>query len=83
MLSGQLALEVALAVGPGLVLGRYLAELIAGTVDPEMYRFPVIIRPATYVFAAAVVIVSALASTVLVRRRLRQLDLIEVLKTRD
>ena len=53
------------------------------TVDPEMYRFPVIIRPFTYVFAAGVVLLSALASTVLVRRRVRRLNLIEVLKTRD
>jgi putative ABC transport system permease protein len=83
MLSGQLALEVVLALAPGLLLGRALSELIMTTVDPEMYRFPVIIRPETYLFAASVVLVSALASTVLVRRRVRRLNLIEVLKTRD
>ena len=49
----------------------------------ELYRIPLIVQPSTYAFAATVVLVSALVSGWLVRRKLDRLDLIAVLKTRD
>jgi putative ABC transport system permease protein len=48
-----------------------------------MYRVPLIIEPSTYAFAALVVLVAAAVSSLLVRRRLDELDLIEVLKTKE
>jgi putative ABC transport system permease protein len=80
---GQLAIETALAIPPGCLLGRLGAEAIASTVNPELFRFPVIIRGQTYVFAVAVVAGAALLSALLVRRRIDHLDLVEVLKTRE
>jgi putative ABC transport system permease protein len=51
--------------------------------DTEMYRIPLVVDRATYAFAATVVIIAALLSGLLVRRRLDRLDLIAVLKTRE
>jgi len=52
-------------------------------VDPERYRLPVVLSLETYGFAVAVVLGAATVSALLVRRRLDQLDLIGVLKTRE
>jgi putative ABC transport system permease protein len=53
------------------------------SVDNELFSFPAIVAPATYAFAALVVLLSGLLSALLVRRRLDHLDLISVLKTRE
>jgi putative ABC transport system permease protein len=83
ILLGQIALEVALAILPGLVIGRALCDLIMSTTDPELYRFPTVISPTTYLASALVVVGAAVGSALLVRRRVDHLDLVQVLKTRD
>lgn len=80
---GQLAIETLLSVLPGCVLGRLGAEAVASTVNPELFKFPVIIGGKTYAFAIAVVVAAAIVSALLVRRRIDSLDLVEVLKTRE
>ncbi|HXK18252.1 MAG TPA: FtsX-like permease family protein [Polyangiaceae bacterium] len=84
VLFGGLAIEVALAVPLGLVLGRVWAEQFMRTsLDPETFRWSVTVAPRTYFMAATVAIVSAAASALWVRRSLNDLDLIGVLKTRE
>lgn len=83
VLLGQVAVEVALAIVPGVLLGDAGARAIASTADPELYRFPVVISPGTYVASVLVVIGAAIVSALLVRRRIDHLDLVSVLKTRD
>ena len=48
-----------------------------------MYRIPAVIKPATYLFSAAVVGIATLFSGLVVRRKLDHLDLVGVLKTRE
>ena len=83
ILLGELAIQVFVAIPIGLVLGRLFAEALATGVDPENFRFPVIVSPRTYAFATLITLASAFASALFVRRKLDQLDLIGVLKTRD
>lgn len=83
VLLGEMGVQVALAIPPGLWIGKQLCIAIAGTVDPERYRLPVVLSLETYGFAVAVVLGAATVSALLVRRRLDQLDLIGVLKTRE
>jgi putative ABC transport system permease protein len=83
ILLGELSLQVLLALVPGMMIGAWMAEGMMAQADPEMYRFPVIISERTYAFAAVVTVAAALASALLVRRRLDNLDLIGVLKTRE
>jgi putative ABC transport system permease protein len=83
VLLGEMAVQVILAIPPGLWIGYQLCLGIAGSVDPEQYRLPVVLTPATYGFAVAVVLLAAAVSALLVRRRLDRLDLIGVLKTRE
>jgi putative ABC transport system permease protein len=83
ILLGELALQVALAIPVGFPLGKFFAVAMMSTVDPEQYRFPLVVSTATYAFSASVVVVAAVVSALIVRRRVDHLDLIGVLKTRE
>lgn len=83
VLLGEMAIQVVLGIPLGIWLGLQLALGIASTVDPERYRLPSIISPNTVAWATGVTLLAALASALLVRRRLDHLDLVAVLKTRE
>jgi len=83
VLLGELAFYVIIGIPLGCWFGRLLVDLIMSTVDPEGYRMPAIVTARTYAFAATTTIVAALASALVVRRKLDHLDLVAVLKTRE
>jgi putative ABC transport system permease protein len=83
ILLSELAVQVLLAIPIGLAFGYWWCLGIAGTIDPETYRLPIVISGKTYGFATSVALLSGLASALLVRRKLDRLDLIAVLKTRQ
>ncbi len=83
ILLGELAIVTLLAVPLGLWFGYLVAALTVSTLDLELFRFPLVIERTTYGLASAVVITASVASGLLVRRRLDQLDLIGVLKSRE
>lgn len=83
ILLGELALLTLVALPIGLAFGRGLCGYIAWAVNNDMYRVPLIVEPSTYAFAALCVLLAAGASGLLVRQRLDNLDLIEVLKTKE
>lgn len=83
VLVGELGATVALAIVPGLAFGEFLVVAMMQTADPEMYRLPVVITNPVRFFAAAVTVAAALASALVVRRKLDALDLVAVLKARE
>jgi putative ABC transport system permease protein len=83
ILLGELAVQVLLALLPGIVFGRLLSEWLMAQSDPELYRFPVVISAQTYSFAMLVALAASLVSALLVRRSLDRLDLVSVLKSRE
>lgn len=83
ILLGELALLTLLALPLGAALGYALAWSMVQSLDTDLFRIPLIIYPSTYGYAVVVVVVAALASGLLVRRRIDRLDLIAVLKTRE
>lgn len=82
ILLGELAVQVLLALPIGMWMGAEAAEALLA-IDPENFRMPAVISSKTYAFAGLVTMVAALASGLLVRRKLDRLDLIGVLKTRE
>ncbi|WP_297820041.1 hypothetical protein [uncultured Paraglaciecola sp.] len=56
---------------------------MAQSFDTEMYRIPLVIEASTYGYAIVWVVIAAILSAALVRRRVNKLDLIRVLKTRE
>jgi putative ABC transport system permease protein len=83
ILVGELSVQILAAIPLGLVIGTWLSRAMMSAVDPETYRFPVIISNQTYAFATVVALGSGFVSALLVRHRLNRLDLIGVLKTRE
>ncbi len=83
ILLGELAVITCLAIPLGLVMGYAFCWLAIASVNQELFRLPLVVAPSTYAFAATVVVLATLASAWIVRRRLDELDLIGVLKSRE
>ena len=83
ILLGELALLTLAALPLGFLVGRGIAEFMAAGLRSELFRIPMVIEPRTFAFAATVVLVSALISSIVVWRKLVLLDLVAVLKARE
>lgn len=83
ILLGELAIEIVLAMPLGMLLGYLLSKGIVSAIQSDEFYFPLVIAPATYAFSAICVVVAGVVSAFIVRRRVDQLDLVSVLKTRE
>ena len=83
ILLGELGLLTLLAIPLGFLLGRGLCAYMASALSSDLYQIPLIINPSSYAFAASVVLVCSLISSMLIGRQLKHLDLVGVLKTRE
>jgi putative ABC transport system permease protein len=83
ILIGETGVLTLFALPLGAACGYGLAALLVRGFETELFRVPFIIAPATYGWAMLVGVGATAASVLLVRRRLDQLDLIGVLKTRE
>ena len=83
MLVGELAVLTLVALPFGLVLGSQLARAIVAASSTETVRIPLVLTTRTYVTAVMIVVLSSALSFAVVGRRIRQLDLIGVLKARE
>jgi putative ABC transport system permease protein len=83
LLLGELALGIAIALPLGMFLGWALTHTLVELMRSDQFFFPVVIRPRTYAWAALCVVGAGLASAMVVRRRIDQLDMVAALKTRE
>jgi putative ABC transport system permease protein len=83
ILLGELAVLTLIALPFGFMFGRALCAYLVSEFESDLYRIPLVLEPDAYSFATVVILVSAIISGYLVWRRLRRLDLIAVLKTRE
>jgi putative ABC transport system permease protein len=83
MLLGEQALLTLAAIPLGFAVGYGVCSLIPMAVASELFRLPLVISRESYLFAFAIVAAASALSGLVVVRRLRHLDLIEVLKTRE
>jgi len=83
MLFGELALLGVLSVPLGFAVGVGLCAAMAQALSSELFRLPLAISPRTFGWSVSVLIVAGVASSWLVRRRLDQVNLVAVLKTRE
>lgn len=83
ILVGELALLTLAALPLGCVIGYGLTILIITLFTTDLYQMPFGLAPRTYGWSAIVVIVSAAVSCAIVAWRIRTLDLVRVLKTRE
>ena len=83
MLLGEQAILTLAAVPLGFAIGYGICSLMPIWLNTELYRMPMVINRSTYAISFLVVVIAAFASGALVQWRLRHLDLVEVLKTRE
>ncbi len=83
MLILEQVILTAVAIPIGFVLGYGLSALLVGAYDSEVYRMPLVVSRATRAFAFIVVAIAVTGSSLVVLRRIKRLDLVEVLKTRE
>jgi putative ABC transport system permease protein len=83
ILLGELAVLTLLALPVGCLLGTGMAWLMVHNFDTELFRIPLVIEPSTYGKSLLVVLAAAIGSAAIVRQRIKNLDLIAVLKTRE
>jgi putative ABC transport system permease protein len=83
VLLGEQALLTCAAIPFGWGLGFALSAFLARRMSTELYRLPLVISTGSYVFSFLVVAMAALLSGLLVYGRIRRLDLVAVLKTRE
>lgn len=83
VLLGEQVLLTCAAIPFGWGLGYALSAFLAGRMSTELYRMPLVISTGSYAFSFLVVALAAILSGLLVYGRIRRLDLIAVLKTRE
>jgi putative ABC transport system permease protein len=83
MLLGEQALLGIAAMPVGFGLGYLLCALMTSRFAMELFRLPLVVHPRTYLLAAAVVAGSGGLTALMIRTRIRRLDLVAVLKARE
>ena len=83
ILLGEQALLTLSAIPLGFLIGIGLSALLAHALSSELYRLPLVFSAVNFLFAFLVIVFVSVLSAFLVRRRLTNLDLVEVLKTRE
>ena len=83
ILLGELTLLTLIAIPIGFIIGKYICSIIANEMASDLYRIPLVVESASYAFSAVVVLASAILSGLIIWQRLKQLDLVAVLKTKE
>ena len=83
ILMGELALLTLAALPVGGLFGYSLSAAIVGTIDSEVYRFPLYVSRQAVALSFLGIIAATVVSGLIVRRRLDRLDLVAVLKIRE
>lgn len=79
----ELAVIIVVAQPVGWILGYLFSWSIVRGFDSDLFRIPLIINLSTYATASLVVLCAAVASSLVVSRRVAGLDLVRVLKSRE
>jgi putative ABC transport system permease protein len=83
VLFGELAAIVLLAQPLGWLIGYGIGLAMVAAFSSDFYRVPFVIEREVYAIASLVVLAAALVSALAIRGRINNLDMIEVLKTRE
>ena len=83
ILVGELMLIALIAQPIGWLIGTWIADAMVGAFTSDLYAIPLVLKPATFALASLIVLSTAFVSVMIVRRRLDQMDLVSVKKTRE
>lgn len=83
VLIGELLMLTLVAIPVGLWIGGQLANFIVVSASTETVRLPLVLTQKSYATAVLIVLLSSSFSFYVVSRRIKHLDLLEVLKARE
>lgn len=83
VLIGETMFLAVLAQPLGWMLGAVISAALSRGSTSDLYAIPLVLEPSAFARASLVVLAAALISSLIVRRRLDRLDLIQVMKTRE
>jgi putative ABC transport system permease protein len=83
ILLGEIGTITLMGLPFGLVMGYWFAWGLTWFMDQEVFRFPFVIARSTYGLALTTVLAASIVSALIVRRKLDELDLIAVLKSKE
>jgi putative ABC transport system permease protein len=83
ILLGEQALLALASIPLGFLIGYGLCAVLTTAMQTELYRMPLVINARTYALSVLIVGLAAVATGILLYRRLSRLDLVAVLKTRE
>ena len=67
----------------GMPIGYGLSVLTSMAYESEMFRFPVISRPETYLWTAVLAILFGLGAHLIVQRNIHRMDWLEALQSKE
>ncbi len=83
ILVGEAMVLALLAQPLGWLAGLAIAWAFTQGIQSDLYEVPFVIVPSTFARASLIVLLTALGSAMVVRRRIDRLDLVAVMKTRE
>jgi putative ABC transport system permease protein len=83
LLLGELLIGMLLAIPLGMLGGLGLAKGIVALVQTDEFFLPAQVQPATYAYAVLCVVITGVVSAAIVNRKVKELDLVGVLKTHE
>ncbi len=83
LLLGEQGIVTALAIPLGWAIGYSLCYAVAAGMQTDIYRIPFVTDARTFLWSGAYIVLAAIVSGWIVKKRLDQIELVEVLKTRE
>ena len=83
MLLGEQAAVLIVALPVGVLFGAIFSALLARGFESDRFHFPYVFALRSQLFAMGVVVASAVLAGLVVRRRVRRLNLVSALRTRE
>lgn len=83
ILIGETMILSLLAQPVGWLVGTGLAVAMTNSFTSDLYGIPLVLKPHSFATASLIVLSASLLSVLVVRRRLDNLDLVSVMKTRE
>jgi putative ABC transport system permease protein len=83
MLLGEQGVVIATAIPVGILFGAAFSLMLAQGFQNERFHFPYVLALHSQLFAGGLVIVAGAMAGLMVRRRIRRLDMVAALRTRE
>ncbi len=83
LLKKEIWIQAAVGIVLGLPAGKALGTAYVASVSTDLYSLPVVIYPRSYMIAVLAAVIFVMLGQYLAVRKIKQLDMVEVLKNRE